>query len=102
MTNMGKEKEGNFKHIGQIIQQMIREYNLTGKFDEANVIAAWDKLAGKAVAKRTKRLFLRNHVLFVELSSAAMKNDLNLHKSEILNLFKKELGSDIIREIIIM
>ncbi|MEJ0034359.1 MAG: hypothetical protein WDO15_30280 [Bacteroidota bacterium] len=31
-----------------------------------------------------------------------MKNDLNYHKSQIIALFEKEFGKDVIKEIVIM
>jgi hypothetical protein len=31
-----------------------------------------------------------------------MKNDLSIHKSKIIEVFQKEFGSDVIKEIVIM
>ena len=79
-------EEGNTQHIGQAIQQLLNRYHIKTKFDEANLLSSWERLAGKPVAKRTKRLFIRGKVLFVELESPSMKNDLNLHKSQIIEI----------------
>lgn len=89
-------------HISDAIQELLRSYQLKSKFDEATLVASWDKLVGKPVAKRTKKISVRNKVLFVELDSPAMKNDLNLHKRQIMALFEKEFGKDVIKEIVIM
>ena len=95
-------EEGNTQHIGQAIQQLLNRYHIKTKFDEANLLSSWERLAGKPVAKRTKRLFIRGKVLFVELESPSMKNDLNLHKSQIIEILQKEFGKDMVQEIIIM
>lgn len=102
MSKREDQNKGNTQHIGQAIEQLLKSYHLKPKFDEANLIASWERLVGKSVAKRTKRVFLRNRVLFVELDSPAMKNDLNLHKTQILQLFSTEFGSDLVRELVIM
>lgn len=89
-------------HIGDAIQELLKSYRIKSKFDEANLISSWERLVGKPVAKRTKKVAVRNKVLFVELDSPAMKHDLNLHKSQILAVFAKEFGADVITDIVIM
>ncbi len=97
-----QSEEGNTQHIGQAIQQLLNRYHIKTKFDEANLLISWERLAGKPVAKRTKKLFIRGKVLFVELESPSMKNDLNLHKGHILEILQKEFGKEVVKEIIIM
>jgi len=94
--------KSNTHHIGDAIQELLRSYRLKSKFDETTLVTSWERLVGKPIAKRTKKITVRNKVLFVELDSPAMKNDLNFHKSQIIALFEKEFGKDIIKEIIIM
>lgn len=94
--------KSNTHHIGDAIQELLRSYRLKSKFDETTLVTSWERLVGKPIAKRTKKVTVRNKVLFVELDSPAMKNDLNFHKSQIIALFEKEFGKDIIKEIIIM
>ena len=65
-----------FQHIGQAIQQLLSEFHIKSKFDEANLVASWERLVGKPIAKRTKKVFVRNKVVFVELESPSMKHDL--------------------------
>lgn len=95
-------EEGNTQHIGQAIQQLLNRYHIKGKFDEANLLNSWERLAGKPVAKRTKKLYIRGKVLFVELDSPAMKNDLNLHKGQIVEILQKEFGKDVVKEMVVM
>ncbi len=102
MSKKPDNNDGNTIHIGQAIQQLLNSYHIKAKFDEANLIGSWERMVGKPVAKRTKKVFIRNKVMFVELDSPSMKNELSFHKKEIIELFQKEFGPDIIREIVIM
>src|ERR1700755_1126841 len=95
-----KNNKANTHHVGDAIRDMLKSYQLTSKFDEATVVASWERLVGKPIAKRTKRVSVRDHVLFVELDSPSMKNDLALHKRQILAVFEKEFGKDVIRELV--
>ena len=88
--------------MGQAIRELLNSYRLTARFDEANLIASWERLAGKPIAKRTKKVYIRNKVLFVELDSPSMKHDFSLHKGQVLELFKKEFGAGVITDIIVM
>jgi predicted nucleic acid-binding Zn ribbon protein len=99
---MARSKNNNAHHIGDAIREMLKSYHLTSKFDEATLVSSWERLVGKPIAKRTKRVSVRNKVLFVELDSPSMKNDLNLHKTQILELFAREFGKDVIKELVIM
>jgi predicted nucleic acid-binding Zn ribbon protein len=70
---MSKSENHNAKHVGDAIRELLHHYHLQSKFDEANLIASWERLLGKPVAKHTKKVFIRNKVLFVELDSASLK-----------------------------
>jgi predicted nucleic acid-binding Zn ribbon protein len=95
-------KNDEFQSIGNAIRNLLNSYNLSSKFDEANLLNSWERLVGKPIAKRTKKLYIKNSVLFVEFDSPTMRHDFSLHKTQVLELFKKEFGSDIITEIVAM
>lgn len=88
--------------MGEAIRELLGSYRLTARFDEANLIGSWERMAGKPIAKRTKKIYIRNQVLFVELDSPSMKHDFSLHKNKVLELFKKEFGAGIITDIVVM
>lgn len=90
------------QHIGQAIRQLLKEYHLKPKFDEASVVASWEKIVGKPIAKRTKKIFIRNKVLFIELDSPALKSDLSFHKNHLLKTIEAEFGKDLLKEIVLM
>ena len=92
----------NAIHISQAIQELLKTQHLKPKFDEANVIASWERIVGNAIAKRTKRIYVRNKVLFVELQSPSLKHDLGYHKQDMMDLFKKEFGDGVVGEIVFM
>ena len=81
---------------------MLNTYRITNKYDEANIIESWERLVGKPIASRTKKVFIKNKVLFVEFDSPSMRHDFSLHKGEVLEIFRKEFGAGIITEIIAM
>jgi predicted nucleic acid-binding Zn ribbon protein len=95
-------RKDDFQSVGQAIRDMFNTYRLRGKYDEASIIESWERLVGKPIASRTKKVFVRNKVLFVEFDSPSMRHDFSLHKAEVLNIFRKEFGEGVINEIIAM
>jgi len=87
--------------IGEGIQQLLRSYHLKSKFDETTVVTSWEKTRGQIHCQTNQKISVRNKVLFVS-SIPCDENDLNYHKSQIIALFEKEFGKDVIKEIIIM
>jgi predicted nucleic acid-binding Zn ribbon protein len=95
-------KKNEFQSVGQAIRDLLNSYRLSSKYDEANIIESWERLVGKPIANRTKKIFIRNKVLFVEFDSPTMRHDFSLHKTEVLDVFRKEFGDGVITEIIAM
>ena len=95
-------KKNEFQSVGQAIRDLLNSYRLSSKYDEANIIESWERLVGKPIAGRTKKIFIRNKVLFVEFDSPTMRHDFSLHKTEVLEVFRKEFGDGVITEIIAM
>ena len=89
-------------HISQAIQELLKAQHLKPKFDEASLVVSWERIVGKAIAKRTRRIFVRNTVLFVELQSPSLKQDLSYHKGGMLEVLQKEFGKDLVTDIILM
>src|SRR5690242_9461986 len=92
----------DIQHIGQAIKDLFKQYHLKPKFDEANLVASWEKLVGKPVARHTKRIYIRNKVLFIELDSPSIKSDLSFHKNNLLRRMEEEFGKDVLKEIVLM
>jgi predicted nucleic acid-binding Zn ribbon protein len=96
------DKKKDIHSVGDGIRQLLNSYHLTSKFDETNLINSWERIAGRPIATRTRKIYIRDKVLFVELDSPSMKHDFNLHKRQVLELFRKEFGPSIITDIIVM
>ncbi len=86
----------------EAVQDLLNAYRLKDRFDEAQLIASWEKIMGAPIARRTNKIFIKNKVMFIELKSAPLKHELNGSKSKVLALFRQEFGQDIVNEVIFM
>lgn len=95
------EKKGdNIKRIDNAFRNMLNEYRLDSKYSAMVIKASWEKVMGKPIASRTRQISLNNGKLRVKLTSAPLKNELNMSKSKVLELLEKEFGKGIIDEVI--
>ena len=97
-----KKGKDEFQTVGDAIRGLLNSYRLETKFDEANLLASWERLVGGPIAKRTKKVFVKDKILFVEFKSPSMKSDFLLHRSKVLEVFQKEFGAHVVRDIIIL
>lgn len=97
-----KNRTANSYTIGEAMQDLLQTYNIKARFDEASLIASWERLMGAPIAKRTNKLFIRDKVLFVELNSAPLKHELNNSKGKILEIISREYGEGLLTEVIFM
>jgi predicted nucleic acid-binding Zn ribbon protein len=89
------------KPMEELFRSFLDTYKLNQKFDETYLLVFWEKIMGTPIAKRTSLLYIKNRVLFVHLNSAPLRQELLHSKSTIMGLIQKEVGSDIIEDIVI-
>jgi len=97
-----KKGKHDIQTVGEAIRSLLNSYRLESKFDEANLLGSWERLVGIPISKRTKKVFIKDKVLFVEFKSPSMKNDFLLHKAKVLEVFQKEFGAHVVKDIIIL
>lgn len=85
----------------EAINEMLKTYRLDRKLDETKVVNAWEKVVGEVITRYTTNVKVHDGVLYITLSSAALKQELLYRRTEIANLLNAEVGAEIIREVVI-
>jgi hypothetical protein len=94
-----KERKSEFTPLGEIVDKMMKAYRLDGKLKEIEVLNKWEEMMGKAVALRTRSLFINGKVLILELDSSVMREELHNGKSIIIQRVNETAGFEIINDI---
>lgn len=71
---------------------------LDSRYREKLLAESWGELVGKPIASRTSNLYISNKILFVKLTSAPLKQELNNNKEKVKELLDKDFG-DLFNEI---
>ena len=91
----------NQTSVGAVLQQIIQENKLQGGMDQIDVREAWKSLMGNGVNHYTKNVVLKGSTLYVELSSAVLREELTHGKSKIVAMINEELRRDVVKEVVL-
>jgi predicted nucleic acid-binding Zn ribbon protein len=84
-------KDNSPKPIKDVLERLLKMYQQKPSFNRVQVRVIWEKLMGTSISNYTERLFIRNNVLYIELSSAPLKQELSMSKSKILTTINQKL-----------
>lgn len=93
-------RSGEATKLDSALEQMFEAYKIKGKTDQTTIIATWEELMGKTIASRTTKMFFKGKVLYVELTSAPLKQELTLAKAKIMTLLTNKVGKKTIEDIV--
>ena len=87
--------------LAEAINDYIKEMNLGEKLSEAAILNSWNETVGKAIGSRTTRIYIKDGILYVHLSSSVVRNELMMLKESLRDQLNKKAGSEVIRDIIL-
>lgn len=53
------KRNKNQSSIGEVIEKLMKAYQLDGKLKEVEVISKWEEMMGRAVFIRTKNIYIK-------------------------------------------
>jgi Dna[CI] antecedent, DciA len=86
--------------LHDVIERLLDTYKLRGKYNETYIVAQWEALVGTAIANRTTQIYFSEKKLYVQLSSAPLRNELLLAKTKFIEMLNNEIGEKVVFDII--
>jgi len=94
-------RKSQTRPIQEVVQEYLKELQIDRKLKEVHLISQWESVMGKTVAVRTRELFIRNHILYVEVTSAVLKNELLMMRQAIIEKLNENAGEKLIEKMVI-
>lgn len=91
----------NQTKLKEAIKAMLDYYKLKGKYQQTRIKQLWSSLMGPAISQYTTDLKVVRKKLYVQLSSAPLKQELSMGTEKIKDMINEELGEDYLLEVII-
>lgn len=90
----------NENSVGDVLKHIIVANKLQPGIDQISVKEAWIALMGNGVNSYTKEVTLRKNTLYVELTSAVLRQELSYGKEKIIRMINEEFRRDVVKEIV--
>lgn len=87
--------------MGDILKEIIQSNKLQPGMDQVAVRDAWKNLMGNGVNSYTRNVALKGSTLYVELTSAVLREELSFGKTKIVQILNEELGKEVVKEVVL-
>lgn len=93
-------RKNNTQRLSEVLKDLIGTFNLEQKLSEARVMNAWDEILGKSFTSHTKRMYVKDRILFVQIDSAVARNELIMMRERLVRALNEKAGKKVIEQII--
>ena len=94
-------RKKNEMKLGEAIRVYLKAMGLDRKLKENQLINSWEDTLGKAVAKSTRKIYIQNRVLFVQLNSSIIRQELQMMKTALIDRLNQNVGEQLISDIVL-
>lgn len=95
-------KRKNSQTIGEVLRDFFEQNSLLReKILEIRVQRAWGEVLGPMVMQYTRSTYIREHVLYVSLTSSVLRSELSMCRERLVKSLNEYAGSEVIRDIVI-
>ena len=98
---MPKKRHNEHLSIGEALKEFVETNKLDKGLNKVNVADAWVKLMGNGVNNYTTGINLKGNVLYIQLSSSTLREELSYGKQKIIVMINEELGKEIVKKLIL-
>ena len=91
----------NESSIGDVLKVFVQQNRLQSGIDEISVKDAWVSLMGNGVNSYTRNVILKGSTLYVELTSAVLREELSYGKDKIIKMINEELRRDVVKDVVL-
>ena len=87
------------KSISDLLNKYLRVEGLEVPLQQKRIIDSWETVVGKMVASYTREKFIKNQTLFVKITNPALRQDLSMMRTRIVQRINQAVGSQVITDV---
>jgi predicted nucleic acid-binding Zn ribbon protein len=93
-------RRSNTQSLSEVLRDYVKGTSIERKLKEVDIVQSWEELLGKTIAHYTKNITLKNKILFLEINSSVVKNELFMMREEIRRKLNERAGEELVDKII--
>lgn len=82
--------------VDDVIAQLLRRQGLETPLLQLRLLQSWNEVAGELVAKYTREKFISNQTLHVKIVNPAVKNDLLMRRTALIQQLNLAAGGSFV------
>ncbi len=94
-------RKSQTQKIGDVIRDCLQDLHIERKLKEVSLVSQWESMMGKTVALRTEKIYIRNRILYIQVTSSVLKNELLMMRQDILNKLNENAGEKLVDQLVI-
>ena len=87
------------KSINDLLNMYLRHEGLETPLLQKRAIDAWDNLMGDMITRYTGEKFIKNQTLYVKIINPALRQDLSMMKTRIVQRINQAVSSQVITDV---
>jgi len=84
-----------------VLSEYKKEMKIEGRLKEVEVLNSWEDIAGRAIAARTKKIYIKDKSLIIHLTSSVVRNELLMMREIIRARVNEKAGEELVTTIIL-
>ncbi|NLB26249.1 MAG: DUF721 domain-containing protein [Bacteroidales bacterium] len=93
-------RKSDSQPLSEVLCEYIKEMRFDRKLKEVDVVQSWQGLLGNTIARYTRNVYFSKGILFVEINSPIVKNELIMIREEIRSRLNSQAGEEIVTKIV--
>ena len=91
----------NTQSIKDVLREYVDSMQMRRKLKESRIEKQWEEMLGKNAASFTRKVLIKNGVLYVYLNSSVLRNEILMMRETIINRINEEAGEEIVTKIVL-
>jgi len=85
--------------LADVLNRCLRQNGLETPLLQKRLIDSWGTVTGRMVERYTAEKYIRNQVLYVKITSPALRADLSMMRSRLVERLNGQVGSMVITDV---
>ncbi len=98
---MMKKRKNEEMKLSDLLKSFVDENKLDKGLNQVKIKEVWNNQMGPAIEKYTTGIKLKNDVLYIQLSSSVLREELSYGKEKIIRIMNEEMGKDLISKLVL-
>jgi predicted nucleic acid-binding Zn ribbon protein len=88
--------------VKEAFEMMLKSFQMEEKYKQQRVLNNWEEIVGKVVSSKTTKLYFKDKKLFVYVTSAPLKKELQMSKALVMANIFTFAGDAIVEDVVIL